>query len=365
MEVGLIDRNLVEALAVDVVGHADLDLLQAREHVKLGEHEVGDPVDSRRVPGDRRVVPPATAGAAGGRAELEAVGAQELARLVEQLGRERARADARRVRLHDPDHPVEAGGRDARAGGRTATGGVRRGDERVRAVVDIQHGRLAALEEHGLAGVESLVQDQSGVGDHRSQPVRVAQQVVDDFVHRDRAPVVDLDQQMVLLVEGTLHLLPQDVLVEDVLDSDADPVDLVGIRRSDPASGRADLPAAEEALRHLVDRAVVLGDDVRVGTDEQLRDVKSAGQQRLEFMEEHLDVDDDTVRDDRRDARGQDAGGQQVQCVLLVADHHGVAGVVAAVELDDIVDAAAEKVGRLALAFIAPLGADQNDCGHR
>ena len=70
------------------------------------------------------------------------------------------------------------------------------------------------------------------------------------------------------------------------------------------------------------------------------------------------------LRDDRRDARGQDAGGQQVQRVLLVADDDGVAGVVAAVELDDVVDAAAEQVGRLALALVAPLGADDDDGGH-
>jgi hypothetical protein len=41
-----------------------------------------------------------------------------------------------------------------------------------------------------------------------------------------------------------------------------------------------------------------------------------------------------------------------------------VAGVVAAVELDDVVDAAAEKVGGFAFAFVAPLGADDDYCGH-
>ena len=65
----------------------------------------------------------------------------------------------------------------------------------------------------------------------------------------------------------------------------------------------------------------------------------------------------------------EDAGGQQVQRVLLalavLLDDDGVAGVVAAVELDDVVDAAAEQVGRLALALVAPLGSDEHDCRHR
>ena len=60
----------------------------------------------------------------------------------------------------------------------------------------------------------------------------------------------------------------------------------------------------------------------------------------------------------------EDARRQQVQRILLAADDDGVPGVVAAVELDDVVDAAAEQVGRLALAFVAPLGPDDHDGRH-
>ena len=50
------------------------------------------------------------------------------------------------------------------------------------------------------------------------------------------------------------------------------------------------------------------------------------------------------------------------RAVLL--DDDGVAGVVAAVELHDVVDVAAHEVGGLALALIAPLGPHQHDCRH-
>jgi hypothetical protein len=56
--------------------------------------------------------------------------------------------------------------------------------------------------------------------------------------------------------------------------------------------------------------------------------------------------------------------GQQVQRVRLAADDHRVPGVVAAVELHDVVDRAAELVGGLALALVAPLSADEHECGH-
>ena len=165
-------------------------------------------------------------------------------------------------------------------------------------------------------------------------------------------------------MQRTLDLLPEDVLVEQVLDADADPVDLVGVRRSDPASGCADLATAEKALGYLVERAVVLGDHVGVSADDELRCVDATSVQRIQFVEKHLGIDDDAVGDDRYDALGEDAARQQVQRVLLVADDDGVAGVVAAVELDHVVDAAAEEVSGLALALIPPLGADDYDSWH-
>ena len=95
------------------------------------------------------------------------------------------------------------------------------------------------------------------------------------------------------------------------------------------------------------------------------RDVSTPrASRRVDLLEQHGEVDDDAVADDGRDTRREDAGGQQVQRVLLVADDDGVPGVVAAVVLHDVVDRGAEQVGRLALALVAPLGADQHDCGH-
>ena len=58
--------------------------------------------------------------------------------------------------------------------------------------------------------------------------------------------------------------------------------------------------------------------------------------------------------------------GHQVQRVLLaVRGDHGVAGVVAALVAHDVRHPAAEQVGHLALALVAPLGADQHDRWHR
>src|SRR5690606_29427989 len=133
---------------------ADRDLLQAGEHVQLGEEEVGDAVDPGGVPGDRCVEPAAAAVAPGGDAELVALGAQPLAPLVVQLGRERPGADPGGVGLQDADDLGDPGGADARAGAGAAGGGGGGGDERVGAVVDVEEGALGALQVDVLALVE-------------------------------------------------------------------------------------------------------------------------------------------------------------------------------------------------------------------
>ena len=60
---------------------------------------------------------------------------------------------------------------------------------------------------------------------------------------------------------------------------------------------------AEEALGHLVDRRVVRRDHVRVGADDQPRDVDAAGGERVELAEQRLGRDHDTVADHRGGCR--------------------------------------------------------------
>src|SRR5699024_3543905 len=83
-----------------------------------------------------------------------------------------------------------------------------------------------------------------------------------------------------------------------------------------------------------------------------------------EFLQEHAGVDDHTVGDDRDHVGGQDARRQQVERILLVADDHRVTSVVTTLVAHYVVHLVADQVGRLALAFIAPLGAHARDRRH-
>ncbi len=209
-------------------------------------------------------------------------------------------------------------------------------------MIDVEECGLAAFKEHNFVLVQRLVQHQRRVNDHGLEPLGEAQEVLNNFVHADVAPVVYLQQQLVLLPERALDLLPQDRLVVEVLGTDTQPGDLVHIRRSNAAAGGANSPFAEEPLGDLVHHLVERSDQVRVGGNPQPGGVRSPGIKPVDFLEKGLKIDDDTVANDRHHIRAKDAGGKELQLVLLTTDDDGMPGVIAAVRLYNVVDPATE-----------------------
>ena len=155
----------------------------------------------------------------------------------------------------------------------------------IAAVVDVEQRALAALEQHDLAFVERLGEQQAGVGDVRREDLGVAAVLVAHLVDVDGAPVVDLGQHLVLLAQRELDLGAEDSGVEQVLRADADAGHLVAVRRADAAAGGADPRLAEIALGDFVQRPVVRHDQVRVGADLQLGDVDAALAQAVHLLD--------------------------------------------------------------------------------
>lgn len=240
MEVGLGHRHLIKASAVDVVGHTDWDLADAGEHVELGEEQIGKAVDAGCITGNHRVVPTTTALTAGVHSDFAAGGLQELAPLVEQFSGEGAGTNAGGVGLDDTQGAGDLCGADTGSHAGAAGSRVGGGHEGVGAVVDVQHGCLAALHQHMLALIECLVELQFGLDNHGAQAVGVGQEVLHNFLSHDGFAVVHLYQDLVLDVQRGFDLLAQDGFVKDVLDADTDAGDLIGVGRADAAAGGAD-----------------------------------------------------------------------------------------------------------------------------
>ena len=93
--------------------------------------------------------------------------------------------------------------------------------------------------------------------------------------------------------------------------------------------------------------------------------VDAAGLQPGQLLQQHARVDHHAVADHVLHAGREDARRDEVQReVLAVGEHHRVAGVVAALVAHHPLHGAPEQVGGLALALVAPLGADQHDRRH-
>ncbi len=152
--------------------------------------------------------------------------------------------------------------------------------------------------------------------------------------------------------------------VLQVGDADGAASDLVLVGRADAAAGGADLVGGLRLAR-LVEVAVDRQDQAGVvGQHQPFRgDLDALLAQPADLVEQVPRIDHHAVADHRQLALDQ-ARGQQRQLVDVVAHHQGVAGVVPALEADHHVGTVRQPVDDLALALVAPLGADHGDVGH-
>jgi hypothetical protein len=160
------------------------------------------------------------------------------------------------------------------------------------------------------------------------------------------------------------HLLLEDLLVEQVLHADPQAQHLVGVGRADAAARGADLQLAQARLARLVEQHVVGHDQVRVGADPQAGEVDALGPQPVQLASQHLRVDDHAVADGAQPAGIEDPRRDQVEGPLHAVAHDRVPGVVAALEAHDHLRALGDQIHDLALALVAPLGANDHDAWH-
>src|ERR671923_559951 len=364
VEVALVRGEVLGLRAVrKQVAHAHRDLLEGGEDVELRKRERREPVQPHRVAQRDEVEPTAAPLAARDRAELAAELADPLLEWRRDLARERPLADPGHVRLRDAEDAVDARRADADAGGGGRRDRVRGGDERIRAVVEVEQRRLRALEEDVPAVAERAVDEQRDVADERPQPLRVALIARRHVLEVERLVLVDSLEPDVLLGERDLDLLAQDLRVEDILDADAEPRGLVGVCGPDPAPRRPDPQLAEPPLARAVDREVPGHDQVRVPGDDDHGRVEAAGAEFVELAEQHLRVDDAAGTDHRRLAR-DDAGRELTELERLAAGDDRVPRVRAALVAADDVRVLRQEVDDLPLALVAPLRADDHGRGH-
>ena len=194
---------MVDGLAVQAIAGAHLELVEAVEHVELGQRDAGDAAGPYRLAHHHGVEPAAAALAPGDRAEFVAALAQALADGVVLFGRERPGADARGVRLGDAEHVVERTRPDPRARRGLPRHRVGGGHVGIGAVIDVEHGALGAFEQDTAALAALLVEarpDAAGVGQdlRRDLEQAVEQRPALDLVGAESAQQrIVVEQQLV------------------------------------------------------------------------------------------------------------------------------------------------------------------------
>ncbi len=118
---------------------------------------------------------------------------------------------------------------------------------------------------------------------------------------------------------------------------------------------------SRRALARQLDHSVIRQDHLRPVRDKQLPlGVHAQTVQLLDLFQEGHRIQHHAVADHRQAVRPQHSAGHQLQNELLPVNDHGMAGVVAARIARHHSKALREHIYDLALALIAPLGAQYN-----
>src|SRR5436305_7973939 len=143
--------KVLDFTAVETVADAHLDLVEAVQNIELGERQPIDSAGTRGLAAQPRIEPAAATWPPGHRAEFAPSLAKAASNLVVLFGGERPLAHPRRVGLADAEHIIDRAGPHPAAGRGLPRHRVRRGHERIGAVVDIEQRALRALEKDALA----------------------------------------------------------------------------------------------------------------------------------------------------------------------------------------------------------------------
>ena len=153
--------------------------------------------------------------------------------------------------------------------------------------------------------------------------------------------------------------------VENVLDPDTEACRLVGVGGTDSSPGRPDLELPEPPLAGRVDRDVPGHDQVRVSRDPQPGSRDPAPLELVDLLDEEPRVDDAACSDDADLPVAEDARGHVVELEGLAVADDRVPGVRTALVPADEVGVLRQEIHDLPLAFVPPLGPDDDGRWHR
>jgi hypothetical protein len=128
---------------------------------------------------------------------------------------------------------------------------------------------------------------------------------------------------------------------------------------------RTNVSTTELNLLETIHQLVNIEDNVRPVRDVYpVLGVETVLVERLQFLEEAGHMDDAAAADDVDAAGVDETGGENVEVVCDTIGDDGVSGVVTTLSAAAQLRFVGKDIGELALAFVAPLGAEDDCCRH-
>ena len=274
---------------------------------------------------------------------------------------EGACAHAGGVGLADADDAVNFVRRNTRAGAGASGRGVGGGDERIGAEVHIQVSSLGPFKEDAFSGGHGFVHNRNGVGDVGAQHIRGGAYFRHHFffIHSGKAHAFHF---RIRHLDAAAQHFVKNRGIPHIRHAHADAACLVRVSGADAALGGADGFFAEGGFLGGVHFLVEGKDHVGAVGDEKVVfcNGHALAAEFIDFLHQADGVQHHTITDDAKLVRPQDAGGNQVENIFLSIGNYSMAGVVAALAACHHVGGFRQEIDHFALAFVAPLGADNN-----
>ena len=234
-------------------------------------------------------------------------------------------------------------------------------------MINIEQGALGTLKENPCSLTRHVVEQLGRVLDVATELLGTGPVLREGRVEVQSLPA-EANDLFVCFREVGGKQLPERRLVDKVAHSKPTAPDFLLIGRTDSPTGRPDLgaPTARiltQAINHLMEgknHVSPVGNPKLAVILEETPIL-----QATDLTEEHRRVDDHSVPDDTGLAPMKDSRGDQVKNRLLSPDHQGVPRVVSTLKAHNQVRPLGQKVDKLALALVAPLGTYNYNIRHQ
>ena len=204
-------------------------------------------------------------------------------------------------------------------------------------MINIEQRALSTFKQQILSGLVGRVQGGRNVNDHRLDEFGIGHRLRKHSFVIDRLCTKIFGQDEIVIVEVFFELFCKALGIEEIVDPQCAPSDLVFIRWPDALAGGPDPGiSALGRFASAIKRRMIGENERTTRADLETRTHLDTTRFKLfDFREQMVNVEHDTVTDVAVDTFVNNARGHQIELVDLLADNQRMTSIVATLKTDD------------------------------